>query len=166
MPSETPKYLFADASGGEPVTLPYGRSKSMVGGDTFEHLLFSSLLLRHHHQQGERGCGLWLICLCYCIPPERIGQGKITHKSPQGWFSSFSHADGKQLTEATKLQSAEIPQWTTQVYSGRVVVTPMSIKDTISPYKPCHPGETEPWETDEKIMSPPANILHLTLTTF
>lgn len=43
---------------------------------------------------------------------------------------------------------------------------PMSIKDTISPYKPCHPGETEPWETDEKIMSPPANILYLTLTTF
>lgn len=113
------------------------------------HCLALSLSNRAKQPSRRAGCGLWRGCLCHRIPPRSIGQGKITRNPPWGWFSSFSMWIKSGSHEATRLWSTEIPQWATRVYSGGVVVTAMSIKDTISLYKPCHPGETA---SHEKLM--------------
>lgn len=75
------------------------------------------------------------------------------------WRENCSH-------EVRMLQSTEIPQWTTQVYSGRIFVTPHVNKKIPSLSANLATQVREPWETDEKIMSPPVDIPHSTLTTF
>lgn len=91
------KCLFTEAPGGEPAILAHVKQ----GCNQWRHIQASTAQPSPHQTEpSEWGCGLWLICLCHRIPPKSVGQGKITRKSPQGWFSSFSRADGERLTRS------------------------------------------------------------------
>lgn len=131
-PATLQKCLLTEAAAGKAVTRPVVR-QGCDHGDSLKSSARPSPC--HSPQLGERGAtssGSFACATPFLRKAKALGKSELpmnplqvdSHPSAM-WRESSSH-------EVRMLQSTGIPQWTTQVYSGRVFVTPNVHKKILS----------------------------------
>lgn len=124
LPTTLQKCLLPEAPAGEAVTRPAVR-RMCDHGDTLKSSARPSPC--QSPQRGERGAvssGSFACATTFLPKVRALGKSGL----PTNPLRADSHLSAmwreSSSPELRMLQSTEIPQWTTQVYSGRVFVTP------------------------------------------